>query len=776
MVLSLVCALGASADTKYWDIDGATAGAGGATPAGTWDTATSNWTTDSTGASAGTTWVAGDTAVFAAGTNATGAYTVTISGTQSVGAITVEEGTITQGTGTVDFGATNGVFTVASGATWSNSGAGTGTITGTNGITMSASSGSTGVLKLGGANTFTKAGGAALTINGGIVEFTGDAGLGSVPGASTASAVTINGGTLRYTSTTSTTLNVNRGITIGTNGGTIEVTSAASTGLSLPSAAAFTLNGSGTLTKTGAGRFTLNTTSNSFTGKYIVKAGSVSFGGDGRFGLAPASPSADYFTLDGGGLRYALTGNTTLNANRGITLGANGGYLAMPGGAGGILTYNGIIAGTLGGAFTAASNDGFGTFNLGTIQLGGANTYNGETRIAAQTTLQLGAAGVIPNASVVNFLGTNSVLNLNSFSETVKAVSGTAGSISLGTATLTLDNPAGESFSGPIGGSGGVTKNGAGIQTLAGTNNYTGATTINAGTLRLGANNVIPDASAVILANTATAVLDVNGKTETIASLSGGGATGGNVALGAGDLSVGDANSTVYSGSIGGTGTVTKQGTGTLTLAGTSTYSGDTTVSAGTLRVNGSVTGGGNFAVTANGTLAGIGAITGLVAVNNNGTLSPGDSSGPAIQSLDTGKLTFNSGSIFDYQIDSNASLAAAADLVNVSGDLTILAGATLSFSYAGTNQLAKLTLISYSGNLIGPGFTGYSDGSIVVFGANQYTINYNDTMPGENGGAFGKYVTLTAVPEASTILFGGLVCVVGGLIHGGRRWLKAKT
>ena len=29
--------------TLYWDIDGATPGAGGATPSGTWDAATANW-------------------------------------------------------------------------------------------------------------------------------------------------------------------------------------------------------------------------------------------------------------------------------------------------------------------------------------------------------------------------------------------------------------------------------------------------------------------------------------------------------------------------------------------------------------------------------------------------------------------------------------------------------------------------------------------------------------------------------------------------------------
>src|SRR5262249_26248855 len=156
-------------------------------------------------------------------------------------------------------------------------------------------------------NTFSSAAGAQLTISGGgIVDFNSELQLGAVPGAARAAAVTINGGTLRYSGTTSTTLALHRGITIGARGGPIDLVSTASTGFALPGAASFTLNGSGTVTKAGAGRFTLNTTSNSFTGKYIVTGGSISFPGTGgRFGAIPGVVTADYFTLDGGGLRAA---------------------------------------------------------------------------------------------------------------------------------------------------------------------------------------------------------------------------------------------------------------------------------------------------------------------------------------------------------------------------------------------------------------------------------------------------------------------------------------
>src|SRR6478672_13844061 len=110
IVLLLVVAASATvacAQTKYWDVDVTPRpGAGSATPSGTWNAAAANWNTDSTGALLPTTWTAGNIADFAAGTNATGAYTVTVTGTQSLSGLTIEEGTITQNNGTLDFGGT----------------------------------------------------------------------------------------------------------------------------------------------------------------------------------------------------------------------------------------------------------------------------------------------------------------------------------------------------------------------------------------------------------------------------------------------------------------------------------------------------------------------------------------------------------------------------------------------------------------------------------------------------------------------------------------------
>ncbi len=145
------------------------------------------------------------------------------------------------------------------------------------------------------------------------------------------------------------------------------------------------------------------------------------------------------------------------------------------------------------------------------------------------------------------------------------------------------------------------TKAGAGMVILAGNNNtYTGNTTISAGTLQISGGHAIGDYSQVVLANTASAVLDVNNTTETIGPLAGGGAVGGTVAIGTGKLTVNlnsdffnaSTVSSTYSGAITGSGSsnLIISGVGTLTLATTanSSFTGTVAVTNGaTLALSG---------------------------------------------------------------------------------------------------------------------------------------------------------------------------------------------
>ena len=126
-------------------------------------------------------------------------------------------------------------------------------------------------------------------------------------------------------------------------------------------------------------------------------------------------------------------------------------------------------------------------------------------------------------------------------------------------------------------------KAGSGTLTLTGNDTYSGATTVNAGTLAIGAGGSIRASSSVSLAGTNT-VLDISGGgNQLVQELSGVGSS--QVLLGANTLFAQLSTVQTFAGTISGTGGLTKLGPGTLALSGNNTYSGGTEVNAGTLNV-----------------------------------------------------------------------------------------------------------------------------------------------------------------------------------------------
>jgi fibronectin-binding autotransporter adhesin len=106
-----------------------------------------------------------------------------------------------------------------------------------------------------------------------------------------------------------------------------------------------------------------------------------------------------------------------------------------------------------------------------------------------------------------------------------------------------------------------VVKQGTGILALSGTNSHTGSTRVSSGALRVGVASVAGVSGAVGLNSTATlanvsgAALDLNGFNSQIGLLAGGGTTGGNVALGGGNLTIaGTTSFASFSGVISGAG------------------------------------------------------------------------------------------------------------------------------------------------------------------------------------------------------------------------------
>jgi autotransporter-associated beta strand protein len=407
----------------------------------------------------------------------------------------------------LSFTAGNVAFQAAAGA-----GARTLTLTGSNadantldiGLGDNSNGGAVSVLKTGAgrwALTATNAFTGGLTVDSGILQFNADAALGSTAVATT---VVVNAGaTLRETAnnvTTPATRTIRIGPATGAGASTIEVTSAGTTGWIVNGVIANNGTGPASLVKNGIGILQL-TAANTYTGNTTVAGGTLDANADAALGPAPAAVATDWLVIDNGAT-FRASGTYELSANRGVSVGTPGG-----GGSGGIgvtagntLTYNGVIASAAGGT------GGLTKTGAGTLILGGTNTYAGPTTL---------------NGGLVNFtsfanLGTNPAINFdggglqwaagNTLDASQRTLTFNPGGATFDTNgnTVTFANSVGD------GGTGGLTKAGAGTLTLAPTNNYTGPTAVSGGTLVL---TGLP-ASNTFIAGTvaaAPAVLDASG-------------------------------------------------------------------------------------------------------------------------------------------------------------------------------------------------------------------------------------------------------------------------
>ena len=259
-----------------------------------------------------------------------------------------------------------------------------------------------------------------------------------------------------------------------------------------------------------------------------------------------------------------------------------------------------------------------------------------------------------------------------------------------------------------ISGPGSLTKVGPGGLHLSYAATYTGQTIIEAGFISVGlAGGVIPDPSPVTIAEGAS--LNLYDNDETIASLAG----AGNVFLGSGSLTTGNADSTTFSGIISGSGGLTKVGNGAFTLSGVNTYQGLTSVSEGSLFVDGVVAG---DVIADYSTLGGSGTILGAVSASENGVVSPGP--GPAI--LKTGPLDFSAGTTYAVEIGGETPGEAGYDQLEVSGTVWLdptEPGVSLSLEFVdefSPSAGAEFVIIKNDGNdAINGSFAELAEGTV---------------------------------------------------------------
>ena len=141
---------------------------------------------------------------------------------------------------------------------------------------------------------------------------------------------------------------------------------------------------------------------------------------------------------------------------------------------------------------------------------------------------------------------------------------------SIGSGGATFDtNGNNVTFATALGGTGGLTKAGTGTLTLSGANFYSGATTVNTGTLQLAVVAALPVGGALAINGGTFAT---NGNVG-VGALSG---TGGTINLVSGTLTANSSSNTTLAATITGAGGFSKAGSGTLNLTGANTYTGGT--------------------------------------------------------------------------------------------------------------------------------------------------------------------------------------------------------
>jgi autotransporter-associated beta strand protein len=289
------------------------------------------------------------------------------------------------------------------------------------------------------------------------------------------------------------------------------------------------ISSTGNVTKSGSGRFHIvgrgskSGTENTFSGVMTVQDGPLSIEGfrslgsiSGRTvvasgGVLELRPTAatiftnEPLTLSGMGMTnegalYNLaafsnrwTGPITVADYARIGASTNS-TLTLAGGVNGVDGQQDLYLGGLGPIFVI--NTGLGSNlrhlikdNANTVTLSAASSWIGCTFLSNG---MLRATLAESTSAGTSFLvSTGGVFNLNNYNQIIGSLqdgnedpAGRAGEVWLGTANLTVgDNGSNTTWHGVISGTGGLNKRGTGTMTMAGTNTYSGTTTVSNGTL-----------------------------------------------------------------------------------------------------------------------------------------------------------------------------------------------------------------------------------------------------------------------------------------------------
>ena len=540
------------------------------------------------------------------------------------------------------------------------------------------------------------------------------------------------------------------------------------------------ITGTGSFTQAGTGTTILNV-ANSYSGATFVNAGTLVIGS--------AQIGAGAITVaDGAKLRVSVSGVSQLSPGT-LTLGTGGATsLEFDGlnsttiapinagtvSVGGTVTIN-ITSGTFASGnnyplihWTTSGPADASSFALGvspgltaTLSVSGSTLY---LNVSAVSDIWTGSLSGNWDTSTANWTGHASIFAngdavlfddsaVNTF-VTVNAAVQPGNTLLNNSAAFpyTITSSAGNN----IGGSGGLTKNNSGSVTLSGgANTYTGATTVNAGTLSVGALANGGSPSDIGAASGTPNNLVLNGSTLQYTGATAGtdrgatlGASGATVEIDSSGIILTD------SGVIAGSGSLTKTGLGTLALSGANTFSGGVTVSAGELDIN---NGGSSSANSAIG--------TGTLTIGSGAIID--NTSGSDVTLLPNNAQVWNGNFIFggfgnNLNLGSGPVSLPAASTVTVFGN-TLTVGGVISGA-GGLTKVGAGTLILSSANAFG-GTVNLNEGTLAIgndSAAGTGQLNFN----GGSGGATFQSVDGTSHTITNALNFagsGGANTIFGG-------------
>ncbi len=472
----------------------------------------------------------------------------------------------------------------------------------------------------------------------------------------------------------------------------------------------------------------------------VAISGGVSVASGLQFSTTGYILSGDTLTLSG-----ASAANNTLTTDFGVTATVSS---VIAGSAG--LTKAGAGSLVLSGAnsYTGGTTIAAGTLTASTASLSGAVTNNGALVLDQATDATYSGAISGTGSLAKSGAGALTLSGANTYSggTTVSAGSliGDTASLQGGivnNAAVTFAQATTGTYAGSVSGTGSLTKSGNGTLTVTGSLGHSGGTTVSAGTLQVGSGS-------------------------TTGSLSGDVALGSGTTL-----AFNRSNNTSASGAISGTGALTKSGAGALTLSGSNSYSGGTTVSAGSLlgstaSLQGSIVN--NAALvfsqaddgTFSGSISGTGSLSklgaGVVTLSNANTFSGAVNVGGgalrlgSASALGSGSVTVNGGGIL-----LNAGLDLARSLT-----LGAAGGLFISEYVEGSSNNKYLELYNATGATVD--LSGYR---LAIYANGAVTPNTPLALSGSL--AAGSVVVLQASSAALT-LPNGVTGVTVGLNYNG--------